>query len=511
MDRATAILDRAAGGCLERIGGHRQICPHDIVVLRRVAQLFILPLVVVPALLSFFYGAALALPIGMAVVVAFFLISAVCAIGVTRLSADARKGAQASAETGLVSAEFCPGLLLTMDASGSVQAAHGRDRDLYLSYLREPLSRPFVEQVHVSDRIAFARALDRLRQGENTATVDLRIDRPMLARDQAQFMNVRMDMTARRDAAGSVYGVFGQLLDISGELRIRAEAAAMASEAEKANDAKSRFLAAVSHELRTPLNAILGFSDILIGEYFGKLANDRQREYVQLVRQSGGHLLSVVNAMLDMSKIEAGRYELMVEPFAVAETVKECENMLALQARDKGITLTSRLNRDLGEVVADQRALRQALINLVGNAIKFTEKGGAVTIDAAIDGADLKISVSDTGIGIDPDKIALLGQPFVQIHSDHSRAYEGSGLGLSLVKGLIALHGGTFAMASRPGEGTVVTLTIPVDGSGVCAADDNEGQGNTVEFPPRLKAVLQPADMRKQKESAHDDAQAKIA
>jgi cell cycle sensor histidine kinase DivJ len=162
--------------------------------------------------------------------------------------------------------------------------------------------------------------------------------------------------------------------------------------------------------------------------------------------------------------------------------------MLGLQAREKGVQLTSRIMRNVAEVNADQRAIQQILINLVGNAIKFTDRGGLVTIDAEVVGTDLNLVVSDTGIGIAENKLATLGQPFVQIQNDYTRKYEGTGLGLSLVKGLVALHGGRFDMRSRAGEGTVVTVTIALDGSGIRTSDEQESVEQTmVEFPPRLK------------------------
>lgn len=216
--------------------------------------------------------------------------------------------------------------------------------------------------------------------------------------------------------------------------------------------------------------------------------------------------------MLDMSRIEAGRYELVTEPFLVEEVIETCRAMLDLTARDKGVTLTARTARGLGEAVADRRAVQQILINLAGNAIKFTGKGGVVSLDATVRGADLVISVSDTGIGIAEDKLALLGQPFMQVQNDYNRSYEGTGLGLSLVKGLVALHGGRFEIASKPGEGTLVTITLPVDGSGVMdAATEDAAGGMTetvgdaaagadtaartgyerVEFPPRLMSARQ--------------------
>ena len=172
--------------------------------------------------------------------------------------------------------------------------------------------------------------------------------------------------------------------------------------------------------------------------------------------------------------------------------------MLGLQARDKGIKLTSRVPRAIGEVVADQREIQQILINLVGNAVKFTDRGGIVTIDAAREGRDLLLTVSDTGIGIPADKLELIGQPFMQVQNEYTRKYEGTGLGLSLVKGLVALHGGGFVIRSQPGEGTVITIRIPADGSGIaCENDHRLGGASTVEFPPRLamdmETVYQPS------------------
>ena len=197
--------------------------------------------------------------------------------------------------------------------------------------------------------------------------------------------------------------------------------------------------------------------------------------------------------------------------------------MLGLQAREKGLQLTSRVPRGLGEAIADQRALQQVLINLVGNAIKFTDRGGMVTIDAARDGRDLVLTVSDTGIGIPADKLDCIGQPFTQVQNEYTRKYEGTGLGLSLVKGLVALHGGRFAIASDPGVGTVITVSVPADGSGIAASVDSDGSA-PVEFPPRLggriedkagaAAPVAPASsrpVRDDKDRGHGDTRAKTA
>ena len=457
----------------------------ELMILRRLALLSSAALVAVPVGLSSVTSPAIALPVGVATVCAAFLFSAVGSIALSRQGTATAPIAAPVAEDFFM--EVTAGLAFFLDPQGNVTAVGGRDKREYLAWMRDPIGKGFVDQIHVSDRILFLQALDQLRQGEATAAVDLRLERPSVSRDNRQFAYLRMDMTARQDGDGTLFSVIAQLRDVSVEQQLRQEAQNRAADARSANDAKSRFLAAVSHELRTPLNAILGFSDILLGEYFGKLENDRQREYVGLVRESGAHLLSVVNTMLDMSKIEAGRYELCLEPFDIASVVRSCEAMLALQAKSKGVSLTSRVQRGLDEVVADQRAIQQILINLVGNAVKFTDAGGAISIDASMRDGILNLCVSDTGIGIPGDKLETLGQPFVQIQNDYSRRFEGTGLGLSLVKGLVALHGGDFAIASTPGAGTIITISIAADGSGIPAV--GSARNDLVEFPPRLKAV----------------------
>ncbi|MBW9112663.1 HAMP domain-containing histidine kinase [Rhizobium cauense] len=484
-ERAAALVDRVAGSWLSRTGGVAAVRQHELTILRRLALLSSAALVAVPAGLSLVTSPAVALPVGFTIVSAAFLFSAVGSIALSRQNTATAAAAAPVAEDFFM--EMAAGLALFLDVQGNVTAVGGRDKRDYLAWMRDPIDKGFVDQIHISDRIHFLQALDQLRQGDESATVDLRIERPSVSRDNRQFSYVRMDLTARQGSDGTLFSVIAQLRDVSVEQQLRQEAQSRAADARSANDAKSRFLAAVSHELRTPLNAILGFSDILLGEYFGKFENERQREYVGLVRDSGAHLLSVVNTMLDMSKIEAGRYELCLEPFDIAAVVRSCEAMLTLQAKTKGVTLTSRIQRGLDEVVADQRAIQQILINLVGNAVKFTDTGGAISIDASMRNGVLNLCVSDTGIGIPGDKLEMLGQPFVQIQNDYSRRFEGTGLGLSLVKGLVALHGGDFAIASTPGAGTIITISIAADGSGIPAA--GTAREDLVEFPPRLKAA----------------------
>jgi len=234
-------------------------------------------------------------------------------------------------------------------------------------------------------------------------------------------------------------------------------------EAERANAAKSRFLATMSHELRTPLNAIIGFSEMLANEETMQLDAARRREYAMLIGESGQHLLSVVNGILDMSKIESGNFEITPEPFSPAPAIGTCCDLMALRAREAGIDLVCRIPSDLPDIVADQRAVKQILINLLSNAIKFTDRGGRVKIAAAAEGAAIAITVEDNGIGIGEEDLPRIGKPFYQARGSYDRRHDGTGLGLSIVKGLVALHGGEVVIRSRVGEGTRITVRLPLD------------------------------------------------
>jgi two-component system, cell cycle sensor histidine kinase DivJ len=237
---------------------------------------------------------------------------------------------------------------------------------------------------------------------------------------------------------------------------------ALADANHRAEIGKARFLATVSHELRTPLNAIIGFSDMLASGMAGPLASDRQRDYVGLVRESGEHLLAIVNAILDMARIESGTYPIQPETFRLADAVDTSLSMVSCQAKTKDVTLVREIDAAQGELFADRRAVQQILINLLSNAVKFTPQGGRVTLTAARDARRVTLTVADTGIGISADDLARIGRPFVQVLNDYTRQYEGTGLGLSLVKGLIELQDGSMTIDSAPGEGTLVTVTLPI-------------------------------------------------
>jgi two-component system cell cycle sensor histidine kinase PleC len=235
--------------------------------------------------------------------------------------------------------------------------------------------------------------------------------------------------------------------------------------AEGANRAKSEFLANMSHELRTPLNAINGFSEIMMNEMFGALGDPRYKGYSQDIHSSGQHLLALINDILDMSKIEAGKMNLKFEPMHLEDVAEDAVRLIRNRAEAAGLALSIEFPH-LPEIEADYRAIKQVLLNLLSNAIKFTPRAGSVTIRAEIRrdpfGDMVKVSVIDTGIGIAKEDLARLARPFEQVESQFSKTTQGTGLGLALTKSLIHMHDGGLEMHSQPGEGTTVTFTLPV-------------------------------------------------
>jgi len=236
--------------------------------------------------------------------------------------------------------------------------------------------------------------------------------------------------------------------------------------AESANKAKSEFLANMSHELRTPLNAINGFSEIMVGEMFGAMGDKRYKEYAQDILSSGQHLLALINDILDMSKIEAGKMNLRFEPMALCDVIEDAARLMRNRADAGGLELEVRVP-PLPDVEADYRAIKQVILNLLSNALKFTPNGGRVTVSAELLRTEgphdrVRFSVRDTGIGIAPDDLDRLARPFEQIENQHSKTQQGTGLGLALTKSLVELHHGVLELKSEPGVGTTVSVTLPV-------------------------------------------------
>ena len=243
--------------------------------------------------------------------------------------------------------------------------------------------------------------------------------------------------------------------------------------AEEANQTKSKFLANMSHELRTPLNAIIGFSEIMGSGMFGELGSEKYQEYCQDILTSGHYLLEVINDILDMSKIEAGRMKLDMEELDLAQTLAESLRVVTGRAQDKHLTLDADIAKSIS-VVADRRATKQIIVNLLSNAVKFTPDGGRVVVRSRQLDDRIVLMIADTGIGIAPHSLARLGRPFEQVESQLTKTYHGSGLGLAIARSLAQLHGGSMRLRSKIEVGTVVRVTLPRDavkaGSGISAA-----------------------------------------
>jgi len=250
----------------------------------------------------------------------------------------------------------------------------------------------------------------------------------------------------------------------------REEAFVARDAAQKANRAKSMFLANMSHELRTPLNAVIGFAEVMQAEMFGPLGDAHYRDYTGMIQQAGRHLLELISDILDMSKIEAGKLELLREPVDIATVVRDSVELMGERAVQAKLTLITDLEGAPAHVHADRRAMKQILLNLLSNAIKFTPAGGHVAVSARISGSNLVLSVTDSGIGIPGDQLYRLGNPFVQIRTDASTTQTGTGLGLALVRALAEMHKGVLRIESVEGSGTTVSVEIPNDEAARLAA-----------------------------------------
>jgi two-component system, cell cycle sensor histidine kinase DivJ len=368
-------------------------------------------------------------------------------------------------------------VLSALALTGLVTARHGRNGTvLFVSPAAEPLFGATVkdllglglfDRVHVADRPAYLTALaDAATHGESRS-VEFRARRDAdkaTGTSPGQFIWIEMRCRPLDQAADEGDCEVIAVMRDATERKVHLQALEDAhAEAERASVAKSRFLATMSHELRTPLNAIIGFSEMLTKEGSLMIGPERRHEYAHLINESGHHLLAVVNGILDMSKIETGNFEIAPAAFAPEHVIGDACDMLALKAREAGIELVMRIADKLPQVVADKRALSQIMLNLVSNAIKFTNPGGEIVVSAKVQGDSLTVTVEDNGVGIGMEDLPRVGDPFFQARSSYDRRHDGTGLGLSIVKGLLALHGGEIEIESRLGEGTRVTFHLPVD------------------------------------------------
>jgi two-component system, cell cycle sensor histidine kinase DivJ len=352
-------------------------------------------------------------------------------------------------------------------------------------------------RIHVADRPAYLTALSEAAVSGQPRSVEFRIVQgSQTPASGPRFIWVEMrsrplDGLPRLPDSGEreVVSVLRDVTDRKAQDQML-EHARLA--AEHASAAKGLFLATMSHELRTPLNAIIGFSDMLLNEETLNLKASCRYDYAQLINESGHHLLAVVNGILDMSRLETGNFQITPEPFALSPVIASCCELLALKANESEIDLVFRRPPHLLEIVADRRAVKQVLLNLLSNAIKFTRRGGRVTVSARAEASAVVMIVEDTGVGISDADLPRLGDAFFQAGSPYDRPHDGAGLGLSIVKGLVELHGGHIDIHSRLGEGTRVTVRLPMN----CEPEAQTGRRASPDRRAPIASLTHVADVR---------------
>lgn len=347
--------------------------------------------------------------------------------------------------------DAAPAALFACDPNGHILAASQGVRNLSPGLPRELSTLPVADLgFEDEDRIMISAAARR-------ASARAVTDHMMVRGQRGRSETVRLEAVPIH---GGCVAVLARDDAVMAENAIR-EAEVEREHAREEIRAKSQYLASVSHELRTPLNAIIGFSDVMKARLFGPLPA-RYAEYADLIHESGQHLMELIGDVLDMSKIEADRYELVHEEFDIAEIIAISTKLMRLQAEEAGLSLSVDSLDGPVAINADRKALRQILLNLLSNAVKFTPEGGAVVVMARAQGKNLILAVGDSGIGIDQDEADRLGQPYAQAASARETDKRGTGLGLSLVRALAELHGGRMSITSRKGQGTTVSVILPV-------------------------------------------------
>jgi len=376
---------------------------------------------------------------------------------------------------------------------GAVQFISPAVEKMLGTHFTRLLGHGLFERVHVADRPAYLTALSDAACGGEARSVEFRIRRDSAGQSEGGYQRqvdfVWVEMRCRpleRDIGGAAAQaeVVAVMRDVTDRKNQEQALDLARAAAEQADAAKNRFLATVSHELRTPLNAIIGFSEMIAQEEMLMLDSKRRKEYAQLINDSGQHLLSVVNGILDLSKMESGDFQIVPEAFNPGAALTNCCTLLSLKAVESGIDLVTRVPEDLPLITADPRAFRQVALNLVSNAIKFTERGGKVTVSAGLEGSRLVLRVTDTGIGIAADDLKRIGDPFFQAGAAYQRRREGTGLGLSIVKRLVALHGGEFTVQSKVGQGTTMAVTLPLTFTPMVLEPDRDRSGNVAKLTP---------------------------
>ena len=398
---------------------------------------------------------------------AFLLTAAIVAHSASRVD-----GAFAVYERGQVNAyrhlvENVQDAVMRFGSDGAVLFTSKSAEKLFGCHRFELSGTGLIDRIHVLDRPTYMTAFSEANHDGKFRSVEVRMrrDDPAEPTHVPQFIWIEAGLTPVVDEQLKEprHEVVALLRDVTDRHAHETEMREARRAAEDASSAKSRFLATIGHELRTPLNAIVGFSEMMTSGVVGELS-PAHREYANIIHQSGHHLLDVVKMLLDMSRIEAGKFELQTEPFGPDALVEPSFKIVETMAKERKVQLVTELPKLLPQLVGDERACRQIVINLLSNAIKFSHEGGVVTLSMKRQGNLLNISVADRGIGMDHEALSRIGEPFFQAQDGLARRYEGTGLGLSIVKGLVDLHQGTLKAISATGEGTTVTVLLPLNG-----------------------------------------------
>lgn len=336
-----------------------------------------------------------------------------------------------------------------------------------------------LQRIHISDRPIYMTALSNCKNSNQAVSVEFRVKRET---DEADVPvdYIWLEMRCKKISASKehVSHIIAVTRDISSSKNQEITLLKARDEAESANVAKTRFLANMSHELRTPLNAIIGFSDVLNMELFGKLGNDKYTDYSRLINDAGEHLLSIVNNILDMSKIEVGKFSITPEPFELSNLLHTSCDMMEPEANDADVLIIKEFDVEGEDIIADSRAVKQMLINLLSNAIKFSSPATKIIVRASIINQTAIIEVIDQGIGISQQDLPKLCNPFVQADNSYKRQHEGVGLGLSVVKGLAQLHGGNLVIDSTLSVGTTARIELPMEAISYSENDANTETSN---------------------------------
>lgn len=420
------------------------------------------------------------------------LVSALAYIGMLAATIDhlygkSQEAVKDSSQRYQLLAENATDMITRHETNGDVSFVSGAANQLVDGDPQALMGRGYIGLIRPDDREAYVAAVAMAAETGEPASAEFRL--AGTSRDGETTCAQKWIELSCRPIVGSGDGEGPlQLVAVSRDITRRKaqqeELRKARDLAEQASSAKTAFLANMSHELRTPLNSVIGFAEILERDNDVGAGTEARREYAGLIRQSGQHLLGVVNDLLDMSRIEAGQMKLCFDVVDINEVIRYCEQWVSASAVSRNVTLVLELDHDSPEIEADQRACRQILLNLLSNAIKFSKPGGRVVVRTGSDGRMAQVSVRDQGEGIAPELLSKLGQPFLQADGAYSKGHEGAGLGLSIVKGLLKLHNGWIDIETAENAGTCITVSFPL-----AHAAENEILDEETAMPEALKST----------------------